>query len=194
MGISVAWLSAQKCTVSFQGDIPSREAIGDAANFRLEAQSGASMTVYRSSPSEAAGITILHVGPSVLPEQTYLLHFGDQTAIVEIPVTIVPQASPEWSHGMLDALTETFGEAVQRYSGKPQTLVVSNFKNTDTKVYVESTLGFPAKGRLFIKNRMYSYTSKSAMSFNGVTPEFYYNQGFPPQTMVTCDVDSIFPS
>lgn len=194
MGLSITWLSERTCQATFIGNVPSQEALGDASNFSIEAQSGLSMTVYRSEPTSGVGTTILHVGPAVYPDSVYTITFGNEVSVSVVPAGIAPQESTEWSHKMIDALTETFGEAVQRYSGRPQTFVVSNFVNTDTVLFVETTLGFPNRGDIFVGGKKYSYTEKDAMSFKGIAPHIFYNTGIPPKTMVTCDVNSILPS
>lgn len=194
MGLTITWLSEKTCQATFLNNPPTQEALADASNFSIEAQSGVSMTVYRSEPTAGVGTTILHVGPSVYPGAVYIIKFGNEISLSQVPNNIVPQESSEWSHKMIDALTEAFGEAVQRFSGKPQTFVVSNFKNTDSVLFVETTLGFPEKGKIFVGGKKYSYTEKDAMSFRGIVSDIFYNTGVFPQTMVTCDVDSIFPS
>ena len=193
MGLTITWLSEKTCQATFLNNPPTQEALADASNFSIEAQSGVSVTVYRSEPTAGVGTTILHVGPSVYPGAVYIIKFGNEISLSQVPNNIVPQESLEWSHKMIDVLTEVFGEATQRLSGKPQTFVVSNFKNTDSVLFVETTLGFPPKGKIFVEGKKYSYTEKDAMSFRGITPHIFYNMGVSPQKMVTCDVDSIFP-
>lgn len=194
MAITITWLSPKTCQAVFSGTIPTQAQLSQTTNFSVEAESGVSVTIYKSIPTSGVGTTVLSVGPSVLPEQTYIVKFANEVAITTVPANITPVVSSEWSHKMLDALTECFGEAVQRFSGKPQTLVVSNFKNSDTAIFVETTIGFPNKGRLFIDGKTYTYTSKDAMSFKGVSGLNFYNTGLSPQTLVTCDVNAIFPS
>lgn len=193
MALTITWLTEKTCQATLSVTIPTREQLENTANFSIEAASGVSMTIYRSTPTAGVGTTILHVGPSVLPEQSYIVSFGDEVSVSEVPANISPSESEEWSHKILDAMTETFGEAIQRYSGRPQTLVVSNFKATDSVLFVESTLGFPSKGMLFIGGRKYSYTAKDSMAFRGVSTLVFYNKGLSPQELVTCDVNSILP-
>ena len=193
MALTITWLTEKTCQATFSVTIPTREQLENTANFSIEAASGVSMTIYRSSPTAGVGTTILHVGPSVLPEQSYIIRFGDEVSVSEVPANIFPKESEEWSHKILDAMTEAFGEAIQRYSGRPQTLIVSNFKATDSALFVESTLGFPSKGQFFVGGIKYRYTSKDSMSFRGVSALVFQNKGLSPQEMVTCDVNSIFP-
>lgn len=194
MALTITWLTEKTCQATFSVTIPTREQLENTENFSIEAASGVSMTIYRSSPTSGVGTTILHVGPSVLPEQSYIIRFGDEVSVSEVPANIFPKESEEWSHKILDAMTEAFGEAIQRYSGRPQTLIVSNFEATDSVLFVESTLGFPPKGQFFVRGIRYRYTSKDSMSFRGVSTLVFHNKGLSPQEMVTCDVNSIFPS
>ncbi len=194
MALSITWLSERTCQATFAGNIPSNEQLADVENFSIEAHSGVSMTIYKSTPTSGIGTTILHVGPAVFPGSVYVIKFANETSISEVPGNIKPEESTEWSHKMIDVLTEAFGEAVQRFSGKPQTFIVSNFHRTDTALYVESTLGFPFRGSLFVDGKKYTYTSKDAMSFRGISPAMFYNTGLSPQTLVTCDVSSILPN
>lgn len=194
MGLSVQWVSERECIATFSGNIPTTEAIRNANLYSIEASNDTEMTIYDSEPSPVAGVTTLSVGPACLPLTTYTIKFANEVSTTEFPVDIFPAESPEWSHGLLDSLTEAFGEAIQRYSGRPQTLVVSDYVHGDGALFVESTLGFPPSGEVFIDNRKYSYESKTAMSLRGFVPiDFSLNQ-IAPKVLVTVNVRAIKPN
>lgn len=194
MALSVTWLTERTCQVSFAGTIPSAAQLGTASLFSIEAQSGVSMTVYGANPTAGAGTSILNVGPAVLPDNTYTIRFGDEVATSKVPANILPKASLEWGHGVLDTLTEAFGEAVQRLSGRPQTFVVSEHSPSDSSLFVESTLGFPDSGSVFVGGGEYTYSAKTPMSFTAFAPVQFSNRPLTEKDLVTCNVRAIFPA
>ena len=195
MGLSIQWVDSQTAKATFVGNVPSIDDLGDAAKFSVISVSGDSITVYESLPTEVAGVTILKIGPSVVPGATYIIRvrFSLDESITTVPQNIVAADSPEWAHGLFDTITQAFGECVQRLSGKPQTLVVSNFRAGDTDLYVESTLGFPASGAFFAGGQRYLYSGIEVMKFKGVEPDQFYVRGLRKKVLVTLDVNSILP-
>lgn len=188
----ISWIDERTCQVTFDVAQPA-DAIGDASSFSVESETGVPMTVYRTKPGASLDTSILKVGPAVFPGVRYTIRFSRHSATEIVPQNISPQDSLEWSHGLLDALTETFGEAVQRFSGRPQTLVVTEYKPDDPCLFVESTLGFPASGRLFIGGREYRYGSKGPMEFSGFHPLTYSNMHIAQKEVVTLNVRAIKP-
>lgn len=193
MALSVTWLTERTCQAVFTGTIPTSDQLNNASLFSLQAQGGGSMTVYGATASSSAGATTLNVGPAVLPGHTYTIRFGSEVSTTEVPANILPQASTEWGHGVLETLTEAFGEAVQRFSGRPQTLVVSDYSPTDGSLFVESTLGFPNSGKLFVDGREYSYSAKTPMAFTGFASVNFSTRHLTEKDLVTCNVRAIFP-
>jgi len=69
----------------------------------------------------------------------------------------------------LETLTRSLGEALQNLTGKPLTKSTLDFNDGDTTVTVETTLGFPAKGDLFLGSVHLKYTGKTNNTFTGVS-------------------------
>lgn len=188
----ISWIDERTCQVTFEAPQP-EDALNDASLFSVESETGIPMTVYRTNPGASLDTAILKIGPAVFPGIEYTITFSRHSATEMVPNTISPQESLEWSHGLLDAITETFGEAVQRFSGRPQTMVVTEYKPDDLSLFVESTLGFPNSGSLFVGGREYLYGSKSPMSFEGFHPKEYSNRHIAQKEMVTLNVRAILP-
>jgi hypothetical protein len=73
--------------------------------------------------------------------------------------------------GMLRTLTDTFGVQFTILDGGPSTLTTQNFLPSDTTLNVESTLGFPESGKLWINDRLHRFTGITDTSFTGVTTD-----------------------
>lgn len=67
-----------------------------------------------------------------------------------------------------EALTRSLGEILQNVSGSPLTLSTATWNEGDTTLAVESTLGFPSSGYLFLNDLLLSYTGKTNTSFTGI--------------------------
>lgn len=70
---------------------------------------------------------------------------------------------------VLETLTRSLGELLQNLTGKPLTKSTSEYNEGDTTLPVESTLGFPASGDLFVEGIHLVYTAKTVNSFTGIT-------------------------
>lgn len=71
--------------------------------------------------------------------------------------------------GVIETLTRAFGMGLAETFGRPVTRVRGfPFVYGDAFVLVESTLGFPESGVLFIGTSRYSYSNKTGSSFTGL--------------------------
>lgn len=79
----------------------------------------------------------------------------------------------------LEMLTKTIGDSLQRIYGSPCTALVSDLSYGDDSILVESTIGFPDSGSLYIGPVRYSYTSKTDSSFEGAAALLYHEDLLP---------------
>lgn len=70
---------------------------------------------------------------------------------------------------VLETLTRSLGEFLQGLTGKPLTKLTVDYPEGNASLSVESTLGFPSKGDLFVNGIHLSYTGKTSTSFTGIT-------------------------
>jgi len=85
------------------------------------------------------------------------------TATVNVTApNVTKPLSDEWYHGVLQAWSRTVSQTIQELSGVPMTLLTRDILPGDDKVFVESTLGFPADGGyFFVGRRRHRYGSTS---------------------------------
>lgn len=82
---------------------------------------------------------------------------------------IDPVAQDQYAFGVLESMLLTVGEQIHNLVGQPTTILSLDFDDlTDQVLHVESTIGFPDQGNLFVENRLFTYTSKTQTSFNGL--------------------------
>lgn len=74
----------------------------------------------------------------------------------------------------LEMLTKCLGDSLQRLYGVPTTALTSSLSWGDTEIEVESTIGFPDAGALFVGTAYYTYTGKTEASFTGVAAALYH--------------------
>lgn len=73
---------------------------------------------------------------------------------------------PPWQP--MEALTMTLGRQLQRLTGVPMTRVAADFGTGDVTLTVETTLGFPDDGLIWLDGRLYTYEGRTATTFTGV--------------------------
>jgi hypothetical protein len=75
----------------------------------------------------------------------------------------------EYAFGVLESMLLTVGEQIHNLVGQPTTILSLDFDDLiDQVLHVESTIGFPDQGNLFVENRLFTYTSKTSTSFMGL--------------------------
>jgi hypothetical protein len=135
----------------------------------------------------------LFVATQMTPGGQYSVTFGGTALSITAPST-TPTLGQEWSHGLLRSITRAFAEEIQYTAGSPVTLLVQPLGFGETSIFVESTLGFPDSGKLFIRDRLYTYTAKTDVSFTGAATTSSTLESFPKRTEVHCNVAAILPS
>jgi hypothetical protein len=96
----------------------------------------------------------------------------------------------------LECLTLALGQGVQAVLGTPATRTAFVVGAGGTTVRVETTLGFPSSGQLFIGDRSFGYTAKTSTAFTGVVllpSSQLWVQSIPVLTEVTYDASSYIP-
>ena len=68
----------------------------------------------------------------------------------------------------LQALTRAIGEEIDKLQGQPYTLLTEKLSVGDSEALVESTLGLPDSGVVFIGNLKFFYSSKTNTSLQGL--------------------------
>ena len=87
----------------------------------------------------------------------------------EVPADSVPSGKK-----ILEAITYAFGKQVQHTAGVPSCTLRADLGTFDTVMYVDSTLGFPARGWLRLGELVLEYTSRTAQSFTLKAPALVY--------------------
>ena len=77
----------------------------------------------------------------------------------------VPADTLSQGKKILEAITYAFGKQVQYTAGVPAAMLRADVGPFDTLLYVDSTLGFPARGWLRIGEMVLEYTARNAQSF-----------------------------
>ena len=93
---------------------------------------------------------------------------------------------------MLEALFLAFGETMDYYQGRPTTQLVSQVTAGATDaVHVETTLGFPWKGAIWVGDSRVTYENKTDGSFLALTWDELNQPGYGEKTRVMLDTKSV---
>lgn len=180
----------------------------DAADPHKWAVTPSAVPAVQVTPVElrvAAGNTVvtLWVEPELSPGQDYLVapagirEFGSATLTLTTPQTATapledPEESAEWSHGMIRTLTRAIAQRFQYLMGTPTTILLRDFAPGDTSLFVESTLGFPDRGHVYVGGRRLLYRSKggSHQRLDQVADPFPDGLSIPSKSVVSFDQHS----
>lgn len=110
-------------------------------------------------------------------------------------ITVIPSGTLETFDKLrfIEALTSAIGEEFETTFGVRSTRLMGELAPTDTQALVESTLGFPESGRVWISGLAYTYTGKTSGTLEGlaaVTPNVLTISAFSD---VTLDPWSVAP-
>jgi len=223
MAITATWVSPSRVNVEITGDLgdqaqtpisPGFSVLSSPHNWTIAPVDDEQypVTIYNVETEWGGAVTgdtlaLLRVGPASFPGVQYSITVPVQslvggqvastteTLLTTTPANFAETLSGEWSHGLIQSLTETIGDSLQKLNGRPQTLTVQDLSPGDVSIFVESTLGFPPFGILILKGRPYEYTTIEPMAFRGVAPVngAVYRTALGKKTLVTFDVRSHFP-
>ena len=96
---------------------------------------------------------------------------GENTATI---VYDVPAAPLAYGKKLLEAITYAFGKQAQFCGGMPSCVLRADVGLFDTVLYVDSTMGFPARGWVRVGERVLEYTSRTSQSFALKEAAFVY--------------------
>ena len=156
------------------------------------AGNGAVVDVVRAVVASSTTSVTLTVGAGMSAGETYTVV---STATGGSATCVCPNTAPElrneWPHGFVESFTRAVAEEIQIVSGAPTTITVDDWKPGQVTVRVESTLGFPDAGTIFLDGYRIQYTSKGPMAFRGATSTMPPGLSFGERTTVVCDVTAI---
>lgn len=111
-----------------------------------------------------------------------------------VPATLTT-TTEKFPLGTLEALFLAFGETMDFYQGRPTTQLVSqvNAGATDA-VFVETTLGFPWKGAIWVGDSRVTYENKTDGAFLALTWDELNKPGYGEKTRVMLDTKSVPPT
>lgn len=92
--------------------------------------------------------------------------------------------------GVLEMLTKVFGDSIETFCGVPMTATTAELTNASSTLFVESTIGFPDKGAVFVGSVKITYTAKTYNSFTNISSNLYIPSTIPVGKEVTLDVTS----
>ena len=94
------------------------------------------------------------------------------------------------TRNLLDAFVRAFAQALAQLAAEPTTLTRATFEPGDDALAVETTLGFPTSGAVWVAGRRMTYTSTTLSSFEGIVEDFPQPEPIEPKAPVVCDVDA----
>jgi hypothetical protein len=156
----------------------------DCFPFKAEVEAGNTSVLLTLHPQMSAGstYTVTPIAAKDSGNNSPVPAFAEFTvsnALAPAVSTVPP------SKGLLEVITHASGQQFQRISGRPETLIVSDFTpSSETVVYTESTVAFPSAGEIYIGSRLFTYTSKFDGGFKGVAPILQTEKTFVQRTPV----------
>ena len=154
--------------------------------------------VYHVSRTGAA--CQVYFSPKLSPGATYRLSTTTTTARVDTSssLTFAAPASgkplgDEWYHGVLRTWTRAVAQLIQEFAGVPATITLQDIHPDETSIYVESTLGFPEVGHVYVGSARYRYTSRGPCALHGVTRDDPTTQVERRRQVVYLDTSSVWP-
>jgi hypothetical protein len=143
---------------------------------------------------------VVYFSPQLSPGATYTISTTTTTGGVDTsssqnfaaPATSKPLGS-EWSHGLLRAWSRAVSQLIQRFTGVPATVTTQDIDPAEGSIYVESTLGFPLVGYLYVGSSRYRYTGRGPAAFHGVTADQPTTQVERRRQVVYLDTSSVWP-
>ncbi len=92
----------------------------------------------------------------------------------------------------LETFTRTLGQVAQQTGGSPQSRLALALVPDAAIIVVQSTIGFPDAGEVWVRERRYAYTSKTVVWFEGLTLLTADDRRtIPKLTEVTCHAPAL---
>jgi hypothetical protein len=163
------------------------EMIDDAATY---------VSVYKLTKQSATRVTV-EVHPEMSPGQKYRIKTTVKddggsnltTNSLEFTVTATLVAAVEtFPLGLLEAIFLAFGDTMEYYQGRPTTQLVAQVDSGATDaIFVETTLGFPWKGAVWVGDSRVTYEHKTDGAFLALTWDELNKPGYGQKTKVYLD-------
>lgn len=176
---------------------------GAAAWSLVPVGAGIDCSVVQAEPRPGGLLVDLVVSPGMSKNATYRFTASNATTPAGVPLaapdkqlTVVPTATPinafDMPQDLLAALVGVGAEDAAQMAGRPQTLLVDLWQNDLDVLPVESTLGFPSSGRIWVDTALYTYASRTATTFRGVAPvRPALVSVLSPKALVSLDLSSV---
>lgn len=87
----------------------------------------------------------------------------------------------------LGVITKSIGEMLQGFYGRPCTATTVALAYGASEITVESTIGFPESGAVFVEDVRFTYTGKTTTTLTGVTSDTYFSFEIAPHRKVAFD-------
>lgn len=178
------------------------ETITHAENWTVTAGGTAQETaVVIATPRSGDQLVDITFSPPLSPGESYTI-IADNAAVAGVPLApgdkffvfaALPQvAAVKANYKLLEAITWAMAEEMAYLAGRPETRTVDEFESDATVIPVESTLGFPESGSIWVAGKKYTYASITGSTFREVVPVAPYD-GVPTsaRSWVALDLRSV---
>lgn len=163
---------------------------------------GIDCSVVKAEPRPGGLLVDLVVSPGLSKNATYRFTAVNATAAgvplaapdrqLDVASGATPVKAFDMPQDLLAALVGVGAEDAAQMAGRPQTLLVDLWQTDLDVVPVESTLGFPPTGRVWVDNALYTYSSRTATTFRGVAPvRPALVSVLSPKALVSLDLSSV---
>ena len=193
------WISDSRVDITFDAQVDA-EIAGHPHSWTITtAAPNSPVTIYAVSIKTGGQGCEVRVGPRVARDTLYTVTAtvnegaGSVSTNTTTPADLLNRPLLEWPNGLFESLTSAISDVFQTLHGRPETLLSERFRHADTRVFVESTLGFPLAGAVRINGNRYTYTGIEPMAFTGVLPDQPHFRAIPKRASVTFDVRSYLP-
>ena len=183
--MSIILLSAAVPTTLFQFTIETRNPLGmeelqdygnttSPSDFTMTSGTDAASVEVISVTKTGIGKRTITVHPEMTPGSSYTItipaHTGTNTASISVPTSLIVADHPLFPTKPLETITHACGQIFQQLVGVPETVIIQDFDpSAATTLFCETSLGFPAKGSLYVNEEKYNYTARFSGGFTGVT-------------------------
>ncbi len=175
----------------------------DRESWRIETSTGIQVAVASVTEiDQGEGLSLylrmfeLELHPTMSPWQTYtvrlspgLYGYDEDTFVPE--VAPIPYARRKYRN--LAAVENAVGLQFKKLIGRPQVTLVRDFLPTDATMFVDSTLDIPSIGRLFGRDFLVSFTSRTDGALHGITTDLPRLVAIPAGAIFVLDERSVIP-
>jgi hypothetical protein len=198
--VSITVIDAEHVLAGFDAVVDAVQ--GAAAWSLVPVGAGIDCSVVQAEPRPGGLLVDLVVSPGMSKNATYRFTASNATAggvplaAPDKQFNVASGATPvkafDMPQDLLAALVGVGAEDAAQMAGRPQTLLVDLWQNDLDVLPVESTLGFPSSGRIWVDTALYTYASRTATTFRGVAPvRPALVSVLSPKALVSLDLSSV---